>query len=598
MKKTLVLAIAAVGVLFAFVALADDAPSRVREAPRPLDPRACRVGELIDDLAFIDIAGKPGRLSDFRGRTLVVALTNAGCPVGKRYGPRLAKLEAEFGAKGVAFLYVDPTETDTAASMREIAKERGLKAPLVLDANRAIVTALGAQTTTDVFVLDAARTLVYRGPVDDQYGLGYQMDHPRREYLRDALGAVLAGGKPRVEAVWAPGCLLGLKEPAPSKSAPTWNGRVERIIQRNCQQCHREGENGPFPLMTLADAKANSETIALMVGKGAMPPWFGDGKSGPFANDSSLSARDKADVLAWIKARCPAGDAKDAPLPVLWEKGWKIGKPDLVVLSTKPVAVAAEGTMRYQFVVAYPNVEESKWIAAMEVLPTAPQVVHHVLVFIRYPKDDPRYSPPDPGEGLQGFFAAMVPGQGVMEFPDGTAKALPKGASLVFQIHYQPNGTATTDQPRIAFRWAKKPPEREVRTSGIFDVRFKIPPGVQNHAVSAEWTFDEDAEVLSFMPHTHLRGTAFRYELLRADGRRETVLDVPNYDFNWQLRYCLRDPLVVKKGDKLIATGWYDNSAGNPANPDPTRTVRFGEQTTDEMMIGYFDWVPAAPSPK
>ena len=190
-------------------------------------------------------------------------------------------------------------------------------------------------------------------------------------------------------------------------------------------------------------------------------------ENGPFSNDHSLSVGDKADFLAWIAAGCPEGDAKDAPLPVVREKGWKIGKPDLVVQTSRAVDVAAQGTMRYQHLVAYPDIDEDKWVAAMEVLPTAPEVVHHVLVFLRYPKSDPRFTPPNPGEGLHGFFAAMVPGEGVVEYADGTAKQLPKGATLVFQIHYQPNGTATTDQPRIAFRWAKKPPEHEVVATGM-----------------------------------------------------------------------------------------------------------------------------------
>src|SRR6185295_2527469 len=226
----------------------------------------------------------------------------------------------------------------------------------------------------------------------------------------------------------------------------------------------------------------------------------------------ALSARDKADFLAWIAAGCPEGDAKDAPLPIVRESGWKIGKPDLVVQTTRPVNVVAQGTMHYQHLVAYPELDEDKWVAAMEVVPTSPAVVHHILVFLRYPKGDPRFAPPDPGEGLNGFFAAMVPGEGVIEYPDGMAKALPKGATLVFQIHYQPNGTATTDQPRIAFRFAKKPPEHEVHTQGIFDVRFRIPPGAANFPVTAECGFGKAVRILAFMPHTHLRGTAFRYE--------------------------------------------------------------------------------------
>ena len=581
----------------ALVGVADDAPSSVKEAPRSLDPRACGVGGLVEDVAFTDADGTPGRLSDFRGKSLVVALTTAGCPICKRYAPRLAEMEKEFGARGVAFLFVDPMEGDTPEQIRAFATQRGFASRLVADADHALSRALGVQTTGDVFVLDGARTLVYRGPVDDQYGLGYTREAPRRAYLREAIEAALAGAQSRETAVWAPGCVIGLKPPSvPQEAAPpTWNGRVARIVQRHCQECHRPGENGPFDLLTYADAKSNARMIARMVGKGAMPPWFAAAGNGPFSNDRSLLPRDKADLLAWVEAGCPEGDAKDAPLPLAWQEGWKIGKPDLVLETSRTIDVIAQGQMRYQHVAAYPKLDEDKWIEAIEVRPSQPQVVHHVLVFLRYPKGDPRWAPPNPAEGLEGFFAAMVPGQGVLEFPPGLARELPKGATLVFQIHYQPNGTAVTDQPRIAFRFAKAPPEHEVRTQGIYDVDFRIPPGAANFPVTAGHTFDEPGRVLAFMPHTHLRGTAFRYELVRAGGERSVVLDVPHYDFNWQLSYRLREPLAVAKGDRLVATAWYDNSDANPANPDPKTTVRFGEQTTDEMMIGYFDWIGEAP---
>jgi peroxiredoxin len=364
---TFAIALALLGAALRVSLAADDAPQSPREAPRPLDPRACRIGELIDDVAFTDLDGRAGRLSDWRGKTLVVASTNAGCPVCKRYAPRLAAMAAEFGKRGVEFLFLDPSENDTAEKMRAVAKERGFTSRLVLDSDHSLARALGVETTTDVFVLDGARTLVYRGPVDDQYGLGYQQDAPRREYLREALEAVLAGHAPRSEAVWAPGCVMGLKAApvVPEKSAPTWNGEVSRLFQRNCQECHRDGENGPFPLVTYADAKGNADMVKLMVKKGAMPPWFADAKCGPFSNDRSLSPSARQAVLGWIAAGCPEGDAKDAPLPVVWETGWKIDRPDLVLQVQRAIPVQAEGTMRYQFVAALPNLDEDKWIESM-----------------------------------------------------------------------------------------------------------------------------------------------------------------------------------------------------------------------------------------
>jgi hypothetical protein len=244
---------------------------------------------------------------------------------------------------------------------------------------------------------------------------------------------------------------------------------------------------------------------------------------------------------------------------------------------------------------------EDKWVRAIEILPTAPQVTHHVLVLIEPPDAKPA-NQAKPGEpvrsgGIDGYFAVTAPGHPGVVFPDGLAKKLPAGAWLKFQLHYNPNGKPAVDQSRIAFVFADEPPRREIQTGSINNRRFAIPPGAQNYEVVAERTFKETGTLLTLFPHTHVRGRAFRYVLVQPDGSEEILLDIPRYDFNWQLNYDFAKPRVVQAGSTLRAMAWYDNSADNPANPDPTAEVRFGEQTFEEMMIGYFDWVAADLAP-
>jgi hypothetical protein len=235
------------------------------------------------------------------------------------------------------------------------------------------------------------------------------------------------------------------------------------------------------------------------------------------------------------------------------------------------------------------HLAEDKWVKAVEIRPTSPQVVHHVLVFVIYPPSHPRLGEqPRYKDGLDGYFAGLVPGQGHVIYPRGLAKFLPRDATLVFQIHYTPNGTATQDRPKIGLVYGDGPPEHEISTRGVFNTRFRIPPGDGNFKVSATHYFQNPARLLSFNPHSHVRGKAYRYELQYPGGKTETVLDLPRYDFNWQMEYVLRDPIDVPAGTRLKVTAWYDNSEKNPANPDPGATVRFGDQTWDEMMIGYF----------
>ena len=566
----------------------------LRERAEPLDPRDHQIGQRIDDLSFETLEGDATRLSQVMGRRgLVAVIRSVGCPLCKRYGPTLSRLAQDVRKRGFGFLLINPTEQDSAEDMRAEVEAFDLRGTYVADRSQALARALGAQSTTDAFVLDKALTLVYRGAVNDQYGLGYAQEAPRRRYVREAVEALVAQQSPEVEATSAPGCRLDLEVPPPADTSVTWHGGVSRIIQRNCQECHRPGGSAPFSLMSYRDAKGHRDMVSFMVDQRAMPPWFAGPGSLPFSSDRSLSDRDRSDLLAWIEAGCPEGDQSLAPLPRQWTRGWSIGKPDVIFSPSRPLRVPAEGVVPYRRVTVETRLREDRWLSALEVQPTAPEVVHHVLVFIRYPKKHPRAREQrNPKGGLESYFAAMVPGQSHIIYPSGMARFLPAGAQLHFQIHYTPNGRATRDQPRLGLIFAKGPPRYEVKSQGIYERDFEIPPHAPNHEVRASYRFPRAGRILAFMPHMHVRGKAFRYELQRADGSRERLLEVPRYDFNWQLAYRLRQPIEVAAGERILATAWYDNSADNPANPDPSVAVRFGDQTWDEMMVGYFDWHP------
>jgi len=320
-----------------------------------------------------------------------------------------------------------------------------------------------------------------------------------------------------------------------------------------------------------------------------MPPWFAappkKGEHSPFANDRTLTDADKKDLFAWLAGDMKKGDPADAPLPRKYDSGWLIGKPDAVFQIPRPIAVKAEGVMSYQNAGVETNYDEDMWVQSMEVQPTARDVVHHVLVFAN-PKGVRG------GGELQGFFAVYVPGNNVLIYPDGYAKKLPKGSTLRFQIHYTPNGKATSDQTKLALVFAKEKPRHEVQVTAVVNPVFSIPAGADNHKVSASLpSVPVDARILAMFPHAHLRGKAARYELKTPDGKTQTLLDVPHYDFNWQLEYRFANPVSVPKGSTLTYTAWYDNSSKNPANPDPTKSVRWGDQTYDEMHLGYIEYV-------
>ena len=359
----------------------------------------------------------------------------------------------------------------------------------------------------------------------------------------------------------------------------------------NCLECHRAGGIAPFPLETHEQVVAKSGMIKKMVDRGLMPPWFAApapaGAHSPWGNDRALAARDKADFLAWLGAEKPPGDLNDAPLARAFPGDWAIGKPDGIVQIPNPIEVKAEGVMGYKNVTVETNFGEDKWVRGFEVQPTAREVVHHVLVFVQKPGQG-RFEGEE--DERTGFFAAYVPGNSHIVYPEGFAKLLPAGTKMRFQIHYTPNGTATQDQVKIGMIFAKEAPQHIVHVAGIVDHRLNIPPGAEHHPETGIIPVPTDVKLLALNPHMHVRGSAFRYEVVLPDGTLRTLLEVPHYDFNWQVSCRYAEPPTIPSGSTIRATGWFDNSANNPANPDPTKTVHWGLQTYEEMMIGYVEY--------
>lgn len=513
----------------------------------------------------------------------VIALTSATCPISKKLTDTTRRLARSWKSKGVRFVMVNPMASETKAEVQSQANGFGL--PYARSTKLAEL--LGAKTTTEVFVLDKSQTLVYRGAIDDQYSIAATRPEPTHNYLEDALRAVTNGQSPAVSATVAPGCALALASTS-NELKPTYHNRISRIIQDNCLRCHNRDGVAPFALETYAQVSERARMLEVITQSRRMPPWSAAPAPRPskWSNDASLSDEDLAAIKDWAEAGAPEGDPKDAPQPRQWPKEWTIGKPDLVLQLPEAIAVKSDGVMDYQYVRIDPGFKEDKWVSAMQILPTDRSVVHHVLVFLVPPGQD--YA--SDNRGLGGFFAGYVPGNDNQVVPAGLAKKVPAGTRFEFQIHYTPNGKATKDQLRMGLQFTDKEPERELRTIAVTTLLLSIPPYADNHKVVGRLPVLRDTEIYSFLPHMHVRGKAYRYEVQYPDGRTELLLDIPKYDFNWQLEYKLREPKFVPKGSRIIGTAWYDNSDKNPANPDPSKRVTWGEQTSDEMMLGYMSF--------
>jgi len=370
----------------------------------------------------------------------------------------------------------------------------------------------------------------------------------------------------------------------------TYSKQVARILQNKCQTCHHAGTAAPFAISSYDDAVSWGETFREVISEKRMPPWHADPRYGKFSNDRRLTKEEADAIDAWVETGMPKGDPKDLPAPRTYVDGWMIGKPDVIFELPEEQRIPAAGVVPYQYFVTPTNFKEDVWIEAAEARPGNRGVVHHIIVSYRNPKNKDRQD----GRGIgDGMIVGTAPGDMPLILPPGVARKIPAGSDLVWQMHYSPNGKEAKDRSQVGliFYKGKEPPKRNAQTRGITNADFAIPAGTANHLVESEWIVPRDALLLSFMPHMHLRGKDFEYRAVFPDGRTEVILSIPRYDFTWQTSYRLAEPLRLPKGTKIECTAHFDNSAGNPANPDPKIEVRWGDQTWEEMMIGWIDYV-------
>jgi hypothetical protein len=389
----------------------------------------------------------------------------------------------------------------------------------------------------------------------------------------------------------------------------TFHKDVEPVLQKHCQGCHRPGEIGPMSFLTYESARPWAKAMKQSVAAGKMPPWHAaPGTPHKFANDRRLKPEEVEVLRAWADTGAVKGDAKDAPRPARFTEGWSIGKPELTMRPAKAFAIPAGGTVEYTYYIFPEKFEKDTWVTELELRPQARGQVHHIIAYVRppgsswlkgYPKGE--YFVPtsmeDREQPAQGervsqwreFLIGYAPGYGGLKTRPGAAKLIAAGSEMVFELHYTTNGKAAEDASTLGLVLAKETPQRRALTDGAVNSRFEIPAGASDYRAEAAVVIQEPATLMLMNPHMHLRGKAFEFRAVYPDGRKEVLLSVPKYDFNWQTDYLLADPIALPKGTRIECTAWWDNSANNPFNPDPGKPVRWGDQSWEEMMVGFFE---------
>ncbi|MDB4671634.1 thioredoxin family protein [Pirellulaceae bacterium] len=542
------------------------------------------IGRKIPNFVTQDSNGKQIGLQDFsHHRFLVVVFIGTQCPIGNAYVPYLNELHMKFKDRGVEVLGVNSNLADSPNEISQHAADYQIQFPMLVDSQQIVADLFSAERTPQAFVLDRRRNIRYSGRIDDKIGYDFKRKNASRLDLEIALQDLLAG-KPVSKPTTTPlGCIITRKSSLLPKGEITYSTHIAKILETRCVNCHHPGTAAPFSLQTHEDSQNWSQMIKEVVQQQRMPPWSADPRHGKFSNDLRMPKSEIDTLVAWIDNGSPLGDKNKLPKSKPVVDGWMIEKPDVIFKMPKSFTVKASGTVDYKYFVTPTHFKKDVWVQASEARPGNRSVVHHIIVFVQ-PKGQPK------GRG-RAAIAGFAPGEEPMVFPAGTGFRVPAGAKLIWQIHYTPTGKVETDRCEVGMVFCKEKPDREIIQRDAMNRDFVIPARAENHQVVSSKRFSEDVELISLMPHMHFRGKDFTFIAEFPNGKKETLLSVPDYDFNWQHRYRFATPKPIPRGTTIRCIAHFDNSPENPANPAPDQPVRWGDQSWEEMMIGFLTYV-------
>jgi hypothetical protein len=543
------------------------------------------ISRSVPNFNLVDLRGKNHQLRRTEAKAVVLFFTGNGCPIARKSVDKIKSLHDRFGTN-VDFWLVNTYTQDSFEDCEKEYRDFGMRPLTYLrDPNQALALVLDVERTAQVVAVrrDTWRVF-YQGAIDDQLSEGAQKPDAEHKFLEDALVEFMAGKEITTPRTEPHGCLINFSVEDPSDDANFYSKKVAPLLGAHCVQCHREGGIGPWAMDSYAHVKDYARMIQEVLLTRRMPPWHADPAFGHWANDRSLTAEQTQILLRWIASGAPQGNNGDPltePLPSLTD--WPLGPPSFTVKLPGPESIPASGVLDYRHLAVDLPITNDVWLAGLDVKPSNRLVVHHVIVRAKWPDG------PDDGSGYGINLSGWAPGMVNARFEPGTGKLLPANAKLDLEMHYTTVGSPQTDQTQVAFYLLPEKPEREITTRSALQLDLDIPPGTDESRDSAVYGFKKPATIYSLMPHMHLRGKWMRFELLSPSGKRETLLNVPRYDFNWQTVYHLAQPRHVPAGSWLLVTGGFDNSAQNPSNPASGKRVQFGLQSWDEMFIGFFD---------
>ena len=566
--------------------------------------------EMLTPFPLLDFSGHIHELGQNDTRQIrAFVFLGPECPISRAMIPTLNALHGRFAKDGrVALFGVISDGATTREESRRFIAEWKIEFPVLHDASGLLADALKPTHVPEAFVFDGDGRPVYRGAIDNAYeDIGRRRAQVEKHFLADAISAALDGKNPVVARTTSVGCIFEDEPKISGTNSPvTFSRDIAPIIFARCANCHREGQVAPFALTNFVQAAKHAKQIAKVTGRRVMPPWMPESGHEEFVGDRRLTDREMALFKAWAGAGAPRGDPKEEPPLPKFAEGWRLGDPDLIVRMQEPFTLRADGADILQnFVIPVPTTED-KLVAAIEFHPGNPKIVHHAVLFLddkgAARKLDAMTLEPGyenfggPGFAPSGALGGWSVGNTARRLPNEMGRYLKQGSDIVAQIHYHPDGRVETDQSEIGIYFVKKPlaeslsqPAKLVGSIWMANYEMDIPAGVANYRKTTSYTLPRDVILVGAVPHMHLIGHTMNVTATLPSGKKKTLIDVPNWDYNWQDEYYYQKPFPLPAGTRLDVEAVYDNSADNPSNPNsPPKRVTWGDGTLNEMMFCFF----------
>ncbi|UTW54803.1 redoxin domain-containing protein [Kordiimonas sp. SCSIO 12610] len=548
----------------------------------------------VDNFQLLDHEGRAHELYYYDDApAIVIMIQGNGCPIVRNAWSDYRDIRDEYQDQGIQFYMLNANKQDNRERIGLEAANYSYDIPILKDDTQLIAESLNVTRTAEVLVISPSDwSILYRGPVNDRLSYGQQRKEAKNHYLKEAIDAAIAGEAVEVPVRKSKGCIVNLPETKkrPEHAKISYSETIAPMLEKNCAECHQDGGIGPWAMTGYDMVEGFAPMIREVVRTQRMPPWSADPHVGKFNNGRGLSIEEKRTLVHWIEAGAPRGDGPD-PLAdrVSDATVWPLGEPDLII-EAPAFDVPASGIIDYQFPTAPNPLDRDVWVKAVTVVPGDKTVVHHALV-----GSSETVTPAGQGDGddvFENYLIGFVPGAESYVYPENTGVEVKAGGEFRFQMHYTTSGKATTDKTKLGLYFHDKEPEHRLRQQVAINFRINIPANSDNHQEQAYFEFDHDATLYMLFPHAHYRGKSSEFAVQYPDGKEETILSVPKYDFNWQHSYNLEKPLDVPAGARLIHRTRYDNSKRNLANPDPDSNIRWGLQSAEEMLYGsfFFRW--------